>query len=69
MWQVEAGPSQDQQQNRQSGFPAFGQSSSHAKVKTKMRAEESKENTRASLSNQSMLGKRTSPIAKIRNSL
>jgi hypothetical protein len=59
MWQVEAGPSCDKQQNRQSGFPAFGQSSSHAKMKTKTRAGEFKKNTRASLSNQSMLGKCT----------
>jgi len=60
MWQVEAGPSRDKQQNRQSGFPAFWQFRGHAKMKIQTRAGEFKENTSASLSNQSMLGKFTS---------
>jgi hypothetical protein len=60
MWQVEADPSCDKQHNRQSGFPAFGQFSSHAKMKAQTRVGKFKENTTVSLSNQSMLGKFTS---------
>lgn len=59
MWQVEAGPSCDKQHNRQSGFPAFRQFSSHAKMRSQTRVGEFKENTGFSLSNQSTLGKCT----------